>query len=58
MQTLRLYIKPETELISIKDSFMLDLSIYPNDPPVDDEAANDSFFDENTDDEYDSFFDE
>ncbi len=56
MQTLRLYIKPETELISIKDSFMLELSIH--NTFVDDEAANNSFFDEDTDDEYDPFFED
>ena len=56
MQTLRPYIKPETELISIKDSFMLELSIH--NTFVDDEAANDHFFDEEDFVEYDPFFDE
>ena len=56
MQTLRLYIKPETELISIKDSIMLELSIH--NTFVDDEAANNHFFDQEDNDEYDSFFDE
>ncbi len=51
MKMKKTYIKPESEIIGIRDSFMLDLSIYGI--VVDDEAANDSFFNEN-----DSFFDD
>lgn len=56
MQTLKLYIKPKAEIIDIKDSFMLELSIH--DTFVDDEAANKGSFDEDYDDEYEPFFDE
>jgi hypothetical protein len=51
MQRKKTYIKPEAEIIGVKDSFMLELSIY--NTIVDDEAANSSFFDE-----HDSFFDD
>jgi hypothetical protein len=57
MQTLKLYIKPEAEIVDIKDSFMLELSIH--NTIVDDEAANKGSFDEDDPfDEYDSFFEE
>ena len=56
MQTFRLYIKPKAEIIDIKDSFMLELSVH--DTFVDDEAANKGSFDEDSDDDYEPFFDE
>ena len=56
MQTLRLYIKPEVELIGFKDEFMLELPV--SKLIVDDEAANDSFFDDNMDDDTDPFFED
>ena len=54
MHTYKIYIKPETEIFSgITGSFMLQLSIYPDEVPT--EASNESFFDDKSGD---SFFDD
>ncbi len=56
MKTVKTYIKPEAELVSPKYDFMLDLPV--SDTFVDDEAANKGTFDEESEDEFEPFFDE
>ena len=56
MKTVKTYIKPEVEIVNPKYHLMLDLPV--SETFVDDEAANKGSFDEDSDDDFEPFFDE